>query len=152
MIRGSTAAGWLDMKDRPFTRHWVFLPTGASALLALAAAVLAGEPLPSGLTREALEAANTAEQHQAIADAYTQEASEAHAAASAHRSMANPPGQYMSTQRPGASDRRVNTGPAYLTYHCRALAESLEKAAREADALAVAHHMMAERARRPTAK
>jgi len=133
-------------------RRWVFLAVAASVLLAAAAAVLAGESLPSGLTREALETANTPEQHQAIADAYVQEASEAHAAASAHRNMANPPRQYTSTQRPGAPDRRVNTEPAYLAYHCRALAESLERAAQEADALAQAHRMMAERARRSTSK
>lgn len=125
---------------------WVAMLSGSVAA-ACVTVTLAAEPLPPEITPEAIDAARTPEQHEAIAKAYAREAAEAHAAASGHRNMVNPPGGYLSLMRPGADDRRLNAGPTVFLYHCRSLAESLEKVGREADALAQAHHMMADRAK-----
>ena len=126
-------------------RAWLVTLSGHAAI-ACAAVALAAEPLPPEITAEAIDAAHTAEQHEAIAKAYAREAADAHAAATEHRNMSNPPGGSTYLMRPGADDRRLNAEPTVLLYHCRNLAESLERAGREADALAQAHHMMAERA------
>lgn len=130
-------------------RAWLVKLSGHAAM-ACSAVVLAAEPLPPTITAEAIDAARTPEQHEAIAKAYAREAAEAHAAATEHRNMSNPPGGYTSLMRPGADDRRLNAEPTVLLYHCRNLAESLEKVGREADALAQAHHMMAVRAKEAT--
>ena len=98
---------------------------------------LAAETLPVGLTAEVIANAKTPADHQAISDAYAKEAEQLRAQATAHRHM----------------DSRYDE-PGYLSSklgfkrHCRALVESYEAAAKDAEALAKAHHEMAEAAGR----
>ena len=125
---------------------WIAMLSGSVAA-ACVTVTLAAEPVPPEITPEAIDAARSPEQHEAIAKAYAREAAEAHAAASEHRNMANPPGGYSSLMRPGADARRLMAEPTVFLYHCRKLADNLEQVGREADALAQAHHMMAERAK-----
>jgi hypothetical protein len=100
---------------------------------------LAADALPPGLSAEAIANAKTPADHQAIADAYAKEAEQLRAQAMAHRHM----------------DSHYNE-PGYLSSklgfprHCRALVQSYESAAKDADALAKAHHQMAEAAARKT--
>ncbi len=98
----------------------------------------------SGPSADAVRAATTPEQHRAVADAYAREADALRAEARAHENMENGPAKYTAGRRPGASDRMLNTEPAYLTYHCRTLSRELEAAAKEAGVLAQAHRMMAD--------
>ena len=110
-----------------------------SLATSVVATSLAAEALPPGLTAETIGNAKTPGDHQAIADAYAKEAEQLRAQALAHRHM----------------DSRYNE-PGYLSSklgfkrHCRALMESYEAAAKDADALAKAHHEMAEAAARKT--
>ena len=96
---------------------------------------LTAELVPSGLSEEAVKSAETPEQDRTIADAYAREAEELRAKATAHRHM----------------DSWYNE-PGYLSHklgfprHCRLLTQQLEAAAKEADALAKAHRVMAEEA------
>src|SRR5215510_1592318 len=109
-----------------------------NATLALAATLLFGAlvtaplaELPPGLTEDAVKNAKTPEQHQVIADAYAKEAEDLRAQALAHRHMDS---HY---DEPGYRSSKLG-----LPRHCRALVESLNAAANDADALAKAHHEM----------
>jgi hypothetical protein len=111
-----------------------------TALLAMPlVAVAAGESLPPGLTAEAIAAAKTPAEHQAIADAYAKEAANLRATAAAHRSMDS---HYA---EPGYMSAKLG-----VQRHCRALVQSYESAAKDADALAKMHHEMAETAAKKT--
>jgi hypothetical protein len=108
----------------------------------VSAALLAGlvgaprvESAPAGVSAEQIENAKTPEQHQAIADAYAKEAEDLRAQALAHRKMDS---HYA---EPGYRANKLG-----MPRHCRALEQELEAAAKEADALAKAHHAMAEAA------
>ena len=93
------------------------------------------ENMPPGVSEDAVKSAKTPEQHQAIADGYAKEAANLRAQADAHRRMDSwydEPGYRSSKQG--------------FPRHCRALTQSLETAAKEFDALAKAHHEMAEAA------
>ena len=110
-----------------------------SLVTSMVATSFAAEALPPGISAEAIGNAKTPADHQAIADAYAKEAEQLQAQAMAHRHM----------------DSRYNE-PGYLSSklgfprHCRALTQSYEAAAKDADALAKAHHEMAEAAARKT--
>jgi hypothetical protein len=111
------------------------LMTTMAAALAMPFASLAAEGLPPGLTSEAIAAAKTPADHQAIADAYTKEAENLRAVANAHRHMDS----YYN--EPGHLSAKLGA-----TRHCRALVQAYETAAKDADALAKVHHEMAEAA------
>ena len=114
-----------------------------TTVVLLAAAVLAvrltafAQPIPPGITEDAIKNAKTPEQHQAIADAYAKEAANLKVMADAHRRM-----------------NRYYSEPGYLEYafptHCEALSQDLEAAAKELDMLAKNHHAMAEAAANKT--
>jgi len=107
-----------------------------ATLLALSlAGGAAAETLPPGLTAEAIAAAKTPAEHQAIADAYAKEAQNLRAMADAHRRMDS------SYPEPGHLSAKLG-----VKRHCRALVEAYEAAAKDADALSKAHHEMAEAA------
>src|SRR5262245_1148563 len=91
------------------------------------------ESVPPGLSEDVEKNAKPQEQHQAIADAYTKEAENLRAQAPAHRHMDS----YYS--EPGYRPSKLG-----LPRHCRALEQSLNAAANDADALAKAHHEMAQ--------
>lgn len=91
--------------------------------------------LPSGLTAEAIQGAKTPEQHNAIAAAYDEEAKTLRANADAHRHMDS------SYNEPGYLSAKLG-----FKRHCRALLESYEAAAKDAEALAKAHRGMADEA------
>ena len=114
----------------------MILGTLASPVVATS---LAAETLPPGLTAEAIGSAKTPGDHQAIADAYAKEAEQLRAQATAHRHMDS---HY---NEPGYLSAKLG-----LQRHCRALVQSYEAAAKDADALAKAHHEMAEAAARKT--
>lgn len=108
----------------------------ACAVIALFAAGLAtAEPLPPGLTAEAIQTATTPEQHRAIGDAYAKEADDLRAKALAHRHMDS------SYNEPGYLSSKLG-----FPRHCRALTQAYETAAKEADTLAKAHRTMADEA------
>jgi hypothetical protein len=94
----------------------------------------ADEPLPPGLTAEAIKSATTPEQHRAIADAYAKEAESLRAKALAHRHMDS------SYNEPGYLSQKLG-----FPRHCRALTQGYESAAKEADGLATAHRAMADK-------
>jgi hypothetical protein len=106
----------------------------AAAVLMLQAPVFA-ENMAPGVSEDAVKSAKTPEQHQAIADAYAKEAANLRAQADAHRHMDS---WY---NEPGYRSSKLG-----FPRHCRALAQNLETAAKEFDALAKAHHEMAEAA------
>jgi hypothetical protein len=95
----------------------------------------ADEPLPPGLSAEAIKSATTPEQHRAIADAYAKEAEDLRAKALAHRHMDS------SYNEPGYLSQKLG-----FPRHCRALTQAYESAAKEADGLAKAHRAMADKA------
>jgi hypothetical protein len=99
----------------------------------------AAEVLPPGLTAEAIANARTPADHQAIGDAYAKEAEQLRAQAEAHRHMDS---HY---NEPGYLSAKLG-----LQRHCRALVQSYESAAKDAEALAKAHREMAESAARKT--
>jgi hypothetical protein len=101
----------------------------------------AEQPLPPGVTADAIENAKTPEQHQAIADAYAKEAEDLRAKALAHRHMDS------SYDEPGYRSHKLG-----FPRHCRALTQAYEAAAKEADQLAKDHHAMAEEAARKAKK
>ncbi len=110
----------------------------ACAVIALLAPRLAtAEPLPPGLTAEAVQSATTPEQHRAIADAYAKEVEDLQAKALAHRHMDS------SYNEPGYLSSKLG-----FPRHCRALTQAYEAAAKEADGLAKAHRAMADEAAR----
>ena len=96
---------------------------------------VAAEVLPPGLTAEAIANARTPADHQAIGDAYAKEAEQLRAQAEAHRHMDS---HY---NEPGSLSAKLG-----LQRHCRALVQSYESAAKDAEALAKAHREMAESA------
>ncbi len=120
------------------TRHLQTLTIAVMLAMPFATPARA-ESLPPGLTAQAIASAKTPADHQAIADAYTKEAANLRKLADAHRGM----------------DSYYNE-PGYLSAklgvkrHCRALVESYEAAAKDADALAQVHHEMAEAAAKKT--
>ena len=97
----------------------------------------AAEAPPPGLTAEAVANAKTPADHQAISDAYAKEAEQLRAQAMAHRHMDS---RY---NEPGDLSSKLG-----FKRHCRALVESYEAAAKDAEALAKSHHEMAEAAAR----
>lgn len=103
--------------------------------------------LPEGVTPDAIRGASTPEEHRAIGDAYAREAEALRAQADDHRHMPYPSTGAFASRRFGADDRRTVTEPSNLAYHCHALTQKLDEAARAADALAQAHRMMAGRVR-----
>src|SRR5215472_8492744 len=109
-----------------------------TTVVLLAAAVLAvrltafAQPIPPGITEDAIKNAKTPEQHQAIADAYAKEAANLRAMADAHRHMDS---WYA---EPGYKSKKLG-----FPSHCRALVQDLEAAAKQFDALAKDHHEMA---------
>ena len=107
----------------------------------LAAAVFTvpafAEPMPAGVTADAVKSAKTPEQHQAIADAYAKEAANLRAMADSHRQMDS---WYA---EPGYKSSKLG-----FPRHCQALAKDLDAAAKEYDSLAMAHHDMARAAAR----
>lgn len=107
----------------------------SAALVAALVGVSRAESMPAGVSEDAIKNAKTPEQHQAIADAYAKEAENLRAQALAHRKMDS---HYA---EPGYRANKLG-----LPRHCRALEQSLEGAAKEADTLAKAHHAMAEAA------
>lgn len=110
----------------------------ACAVIALLVPRLAtAEPLPPGLTAGAVQSATTPEQHRAIADAYAKEAEDLRAKALAHRHMDS------SYNEPGYLSSKLG-----FPRHCRALTQTYETAAKEADGLAKAHQAMADKAAR----
>jgi len=111
------------------TRH-ITLAFVSAALLGAAPRA---ESFPPGLSEDAVKSAKSPEQHQAIADAYAKEAENLRAQALAHRHMDS----YYS--EPGYRSNKLG-----LPRHCRALEQSLNAAANDADALAKAHHEMAQ--------
>ena len=113
---------------RPMT-----LAFASAVLLGVLATAPGAQQLPPGLSEEAVKNAKTAEQHQAIADAYAKEAENLRAQALAHRHMDS----YY--DEPG-----YRAGKLGLPRHCRALEQSLNAAANDADAMAKAHHEMAQ--------
>jgi hypothetical protein len=120
-------------------KHFIQTITMATLLALPFITVAAAESLPPGLTAEAIAAAKTPAEHQAIADAYAKEATNLQAMADAHRKMDSyyaEPG-YLSAKRG-------------VQRHCRALVQSYEAAAKDADALAKMHHEMAEAAAKKT--
>jgi hypothetical protein len=106
----------------------------------LAAVVLAvpafAESMPPGVTADAVKNAKTAEQHQAIADAYAKEAANLRAMADSHRHMDS---WYA---EPGYKASKLG-----FPRHCQALAKDLDAAAKEYEALAKSHHEMAKAAK-----
>ena len=114
----------------------IILGTLASPVVATS---LGAETLPPGLTAEAIGSAKTSGDHQAIADAYAKEAEQLRAQALAHRHMDS---RY--------SEHAYLSSKLGFPRHCRALVQSYEAAAKDADALAKAHHEMAEAAARKT--
>jgi hypothetical protein len=117
------------------TPRYFRLTLVSAALLAALAGAPRAETPPPGVSGDALKNAKTPAEHQAIADAYAKEAENMRAQALAHRHM----------------DSYYNE-PAYRSSklgfprHCRALTQALEAGAKEADAMAKAHHEMAEAA------
>jgi hypothetical protein len=105
----------------------------SAALLGGLASAPRAASLPPGLSEEAVKGAKTPEEHQAIADAYANEAENLRAQALAHRHMDS----YYS--EPGYRSNKLG-----FPRHCRALQQSLEAAAKDADALAKAHREMAQ--------
>jgi hypothetical protein len=106
------------------------LTLSAAMLLAVGAPIFA-QPV----TEDAVKNAKTPEQHQAIADSYAKEAANLRAMADAHRHMDS---WYA---EPGYKSAKLG-----FPRHCQALVKSLDAAATEYDALAKAHHEMAEAA------
>ena len=105
----------------------------AALLGAALASAPRAEALPPGLSEDTVKSAKTPEQHQAIADAYAKEAENLRAQALAHR--------HMDSYYSEAGYRSNKLG---LPRHCRALEQSLNAAANDADALAKAHREMAQ--------
>jgi len=105
----------------------------SAALLGALAGAPAAETLPPGLSEEAIKSAKTPEQHQAIADAHAKEAANLRAMADSHRHMDS-----------WYSEPGYKSGKLGFPRHCRALVQDLEGAAKEYDALAKAHHEMAQ--------
>jgi hypothetical protein len=110
------------------------LTLSAAIVLAGQAPVFA-EPMPAGVTEDAVKSAKTPEQHQAIADAYAKEAANLRAMADSHRHMDS---WYA---EPGYRSSKLG-----FPRHCQALAKDLDAAAKEYDALAKSHHEMAQAA------
>lgn len=120
------------------------------AVLVMAAVPAGGQEglsLPEGLSSDAIRTASTPEQHRAISEAYAREAENLRGQADLHRHMGHPSAGLSAGRATGAEDRRTTSEPANLAYHCRALTQKLDEAAKAADALAQAHRMMADRAR-----
>lgn len=115
----------------------VGMVTACAVIGLLAPRLATAEPLPPGLTAEAVQSATTPEQHRAIADAYAKEAEELGAKALAHRHMDS----YYN--EPGYRSSKLG-----FPRHCRALTQAYEAAAKEADGLAKAHQAMADEAAR----
>ena len=115
------------------TRHITLAFVSAALLGAALASAPRAESFPPGLSEDAVKSAKSPEQHQAIADAYAKEAENLRAQALAHRHMDS----YYS--EPGYRSNKLG-----LPRHCRALEQSLNAAANDADALAKAHHEMAQ--------
>lgn len=105
-----------------------------SAALLCAVGTTARAELPS---EDAIKNAKTAEQHQAIADAYTKEAQSLEAQADAHR--------HMDSWYAEAPYRSHKLG---FPSHCRALTQSLTAAANQMKDLAKAHQAMADAAKK----
>jgi hypothetical protein len=124
-------------KEDLFMRSTGGIVTACAVIALLSPGFTTAQSLPPGLTAEAVQSATTPEQHRAIADAYAKEAENLRANALAHRHM----------------DSRYNE-PGYLSSklgfprHCRALTQTYEAAAKEADTLAKAHQAMADAAAR----
>ena len=115
-------------------RSLPMLTLSAAIVLAVRVPVFA-QPMPSGVTEDAVKNAKTPEQHQAIADAYAKEAANLRAMADAHRHMDS---WYA---EPGYKSSKLG-----FPRHCQALAKDLDAAAKEYDALAQSHHEMAQAA------
>jgi hypothetical protein len=111
--------------------------TTCAVIALFAPGVAKAESLPPGLTAEAVQSATTPEQHRAIADAYAKEAEDLRAKALAHRHMDS------SYNEPGYLSSKLG-----FPRHCRALTQTYETAAKEADGLAQAHRTMADEAAR----
>lgn len=111
---------------------------GALAVPAVSTS-FAADSLPAGLTAETIASAKTPDDHRAIADAYAKEAEQLRGQAMAHRHMDS---RY---DEPGYRSSKLG-----FPRHCRALTQSYEAAAEEADALAKDHREMAEAAARKT--
>jgi hypothetical protein len=105
------------------------------AMLLVAPLARADDPLPPGLTADAIKTATTTDQHRAIAGAYAKEAEDLRAKAMAHRHMDSAYGE------PGYLSQKLG-----LPRHCRALTQAYDTAAKEADGLAQAHRAMADKA------
>lgn len=103
-----------------------------AAALLCAVGTTARAELPS---EDAIKSAKTAEQHQAIADAYAKEAQSLQAQADAHRHMDS-----------WYSEPPYRSHKLGLPSHCRALTQSLTAAAKEMTGLAKAHQAMADAA------
>jgi hypothetical protein len=108
------------------------------ALVSAALLCLVGTAVRAQLPSEdAIKSAKTAEQHQAIADAYTKEAQSLHAQADTHRHMDS---WY---SEPGYRSHKLG-----FASHCRALTQSLTAAAKELEGLAKSHQAMADAAKK----
>jgi len=91
--------------------------------------------LPAGLTAQAIAAAKTPAEHQAIADAYATEAESLRAKANEHRAM--------DKEYSGPGYQSLKLGAAM---HCKKLVQAFEAAAKDADSLATMHRDMAKAA------
>jgi hypothetical protein len=125
LLRSPTA------KEEDMRLRWMMLMVLTAAVLTLRATAFT-EPMPSGVSEEAVKSAKTPEQHQAIADAYAKEAANLRAMADSHRHMDSWYGE------PGYKSSKLG-----FPRHCRALAQDLDAAAKEMDGLAKAHREMA---------
>jgi len=114
-------------------RRQVAMAVASVGLLGALATAPRAEAVPPGLSEDMVKSAKTPEQHQAIADAYAKEAEDLRAQALAHR--------HMDSYYAEPAYRSSKLG---FPRHCRALEQSLDAAAKDADALAKAHRDMAQ--------
>jgi hypothetical protein len=108
--------------------------TALAAMLLFPAGALRAAEEPSA---EAIKAAKTPAEHNAIADAYAKEATELRQKAADHKAM-------LASYDKGPGYVKAKSG---LEQHCRSLISLYEKGAKDADAMAKMHRDMAAKAK-----